>query len=250
MYKFETKMKDGMIEDVINHDPKGYNPTTGIYASSYIFQGDWENELEALTYTRRHGGHKEVEKIDTMKGQDAQYLYNAFRSPDGKETTTDMLQDDFWQEEDPASCQYTPSYYASPRLRAILDWFQCDKTRIRIFQQQPGAYMQMHTDFDNQRGNTNFGETLRIFVQLTDQPGGAWYRFKTADSEVSINLQKGQFLIFNPDHTGHQTQNLTEVPRNAFMLIVKRNAWLDSLTKNETMTFVDINELANQKKAI
>jgi len=250
MYKFETKMKDGMIEDVINHDPNGYNPTTGIYASSYIFQGDWENELEALTYTRRHGGHKEVEKIDTMKGQDAQYLYNAFRSPDGKETTTDMLQDDFWQEEDPASCQYTPSYYASPRLRAILDWFQCDKTRIRIFQQQPGAYMQMHTDFDNQRGNTNFGETLRIFVQLTDQPGGAWYRFKTADSEVSINLQKGQFLIFNPDHTGHQTQNLTEVPRNAFMLIVKRNAWLDSLTKNETMTFVDINELANQKKAI
>ena len=250
MYKFETKMKDGVIEDVINHDPNGYNPTTGIYASSYIFQGDWENELEALTYTRRHGGHKEVEKIDTMKGQDAQYLYNAFRSPDGKETTTDMLQGDFWQEEDPASCQYTPSYYASPRLRAILDWFQCDKTRIRIFQQQPGAYMQMHTDFDNQRGNTNFGETLRIFVQLTDQPGGAWYRFKTADSEVSINLQKGQFLIFNPDHTGHQTQNLTEVPRNAFMLIVKRNAWLDSLTKNETMTFVDINELANQRKAI
>ena len=249
MYKFETKMKDGVIEDVINHDPNGYNPTTGIYASSYIFQGDWEDELKALTYTRRHGGHKEVEKIDNMKGQDAQYLYNAFRSPDGKETTTDMLQDNFWQEEDPASCQYTPSYYASPKLRAILDWFQCDKTRIRICQQQPGAYMQMHTDFDNQRGNTNFGETLRIFVQLTDQPGGAWYRFKTADSEVSINLQKGQFLIFNPDHTGHQTQNLTEVPRNAFMLIVKRNAWLDSLSKNETMTFLDVNELANQRKS-
>ena len=109
--------------------------------------------------------------------------------------------------------------------------------------------MQMHTDFDNQRGNKH-GETLRIFVQLTDQPGGAWYRFKTADSEVSINLQKGQFLIFNPDHTGHQTQNLTEVPRNAFMLVVKRNAWLDSLTKNETMTFIDTKELATEKKAV
>ena len=71
---------------------------------------------------------------------------------------------------------------------------------------------------------------------------------QTADSEVSINLQKGQFLIFNPDHTGHQTQNLTEVPRNAFMLVVKRNEWLDSLTKNETMTFIDTKELAKESK--
>ena len=74
------------------------------------------------------------------------------------------------------------------------------------------------------------------------------YRFKTVDSEVSINLQKGQFLIFNPDHTGHQTQNLTDIPRNAFMLIVKRNQWIDDLTKNETMVYVDVNELAKQKK--
>jgi len=251
MYKFETKTNEtGVIDDVINHQPEGYNPSTGIYASSYIFQGNWEDELSTLNFTRRHSGHKEVEKIDAMKGQDTQYLYNAFRSPDGKETTTDMIQTDFWAEESPESCEYTPSYYNSPQLRAILDWFECDKTRIRIFQQQPGAYMQMHTDFDNQRGNSQYGETLRIFVQLSDQPGGAWYRFKTADSEVSINLQKGQFLIFNPDHTGHQTQNLTEVPRNAFMLIVKRNAWLDSLTKNETMTFIDTKELADTKKAV
>jgi len=252
MYKFETKTNEkGVIDDVINHRPEGYNPTTGIYASSYIFQGDWEDELQALNFTRRtEDAHKEISKVDAMKGQNTQYLYNAFRSPDGKEETLDALTKDFWTEEAPESCEYTPSYYSSPQLRAILDWFECDKTRIRVFQQQPGAYMQMHTDFDNQKGNSQYGETLRIFVQLTDQPGGAWYRFKTADSEVSINLQKGQFLIFNPDHTGHQTQNLTEVPRNAFMLIVKRNAWLDSLTKNETMTFVDTKELAKQKKAV
>ena len=57
-------------------------------------------------------------------------------------------------------------------------------------------------------------------------------------------------MIFNPDHTGHQTQNLTDVPRNAFMLVVKRNAWLDALTQNETMTFINVNELAEQKKAV
>ena len=99
MYKFETKTDEkGVIDDVINHQPEGYNPSTGIYASSYIFQGNWEDELSALNFTRRHSGHKEVEKIDAMKGQDTQYLYNAFRSPDGKETTTDMVQTDFWAE--------------------------------------------------------------------------------------------------------------------------------------------------------
>ena len=248
MYKFETKTNEkGEIEHHINHKPNGYNPTTGIYASSFIFQGDWEDELGALNYTTRENEHYEVSKIDADKGIKTQYLYNAFKSPDGSESTTEK-QGDFWDEEDPASCKYTPSYYSSLKLRAILDWFECEKTRIRIFQQQPGAYLQMHTDFDNQRGIEKFGETLRIFVQLTDMPGGAWYRFKTADSEVSINLQKGQFLIFNPDHVGHQTQNLTDVPRNAFMLIVKRNKWIDNLSKNETMTFIDVNELAKEKK--
>jgi hypothetical protein len=248
MYKFETETNEaGEVQKLMNHEPNGYNPTTGIYASSFIFQGDWEDELSSLNYTKRVGEHAEISKTDAEKGISTQYLYNAFRSPDGLESTTEM-QGEFWDEEDPASCQYTPSYYSSPKLRSILDWFKCDKTRIRIFQQQPGAHMPMHTDMDNQRGTKQFGETLRIFVQLTEQPGGAWYRFKTVDSEVSINLQKGQFLIFNPDHTGHQTQNLTDIPRNAFMLIVKRNQWIDDLTKNETMVYVDVNELAKQKK--
>jgi hypothetical protein len=32
------------------------------------------------------------------------------------------------------------------------------------------------------------------------------------------------------------------------MLIVKRNQWIDDLTKNETMVYVDVNKLAKQKK--
>ena len=153
MYKFETKTNEaGVIENVMNHQPNGYNPSTGVYASSYIFQGDWEDELKALNFTKRGIKIKEAEQIDKDKGQDEQYLYNSFRSADGKDTTHDQLQD-FWKEENPADYKDTNSKLASPKLAAICDWFQCDKTRIRIFQQQPGAYMQMHTDFDNQRGN-------------------------------------------------------------------------------------------------
>jgi hypothetical protein len=96
MYNFETKTnEEGVIENVINHKPEGYNARTGIYASSYIFQGDWEDELKALNFTRRGQAFKEVEKVDAMKGQDTQYLYNSFRSADGKDTTHDQLQD-FW----------------------------------------------------------------------------------------------------------------------------------------------------------
>ena len=108
--------------------------------------------------------------------------------------------------------------------------------------------MAIHTDFDNQRGQEH-GETLRIFVQLNDMPGGAWFRFKTEDSEMSINLQKGQFLIFNPDHTGHGTENVTEIPRNTFMMVVKRNAWLDNLVGDSNMQFINVDELVAQTEA-
>jgi hypothetical protein len=90
MYKFDTKTnEEGVIKNVMNHKPEGYNPTTGIYASSYIFQGDWEDELKALNFTRRGIKIKEAEQIDKDKGQDSQYLYNSFRSADGKDTTHD-----------------------------------------------------------------------------------------------------------------------------------------------------------------
>ncbi len=122
MYKFETTTnEEGVIENVINHQPEGYNPSTGIYASSYIFQGNWEDELKALNFTKRGQAFKEVEKVDAMKGQDTQYLYNSFRSADGKDTTHDPLQD-FWAEENPADYKDTNSKLSSPQLAAICDW--------------------------------------------------------------------------------------------------------------------------------
>ena len=81
-------------------------------------------------------------------------------------------------------------------------------------------------------------------------PGGAWFHFRTADSQVTINLQKGQFLVFNPDHTGHGTENLSNIPRDTIMIVAKRNAWLDGLAENNTMTFVDVDELVKSKELL
>ena len=236
------------MSELKQYKPEGYNPSTGIYASSYIFQGNWEEELASLNYTPRTKITEATHNFDVEKGIHSGYLYNSFKSATGESTFHDTLGDDFWKEDVPSEFSYTDSYHSSPKLAAICDWFQCEKSRIRIFQQQPGHSMEIHTDFDNQKG-TEYGETLRIFVQLNDMPGGAWFHFKTADSQVHINLQKGQFLIFNPDHTGHGTQNLTSIPRNTFMLVVKRNEWIDNLIKNETMQFIDIDSLIEQKIA-
>ena len=229
--------------------PNGYNPSTGVYASSYIFTGDWEDELRALDYTVRTKQFEEVAATDEDKGLHTGYLYNSFASQDGKSTTHDVTHD-FWTEDKPDDdFQWTDSYYNSPKIAAILDWFQLPTTRIRVFQQQPGHAMVMHTDFDNQKGQET-GETVRIFLQLNDMPGGAWFHFRTADSQVTINLQKGQFLVFNPDHTGHGTENLTNIPRNTIMIVAKRNEWLDSLADSTTMTFVDVDELIKSKELL
>jgi len=232
------------------HEPAGYKPSSGILASSHIFTGDWENELNNLNYTARTQTSQsaEIAEFDKDKGIHSGYLYNSFKSATGESTFHDTLGTDFWEEDVPHTFSYTDSYWQSPKLAAICDWFQCEKSRIRIFQQQPGHNMPIHTDFDNQKG-TEYGETLRIFVQLNDMPGGAWYHFTTADSQVTINLQKGQFLIFSPDHTGHGTQNLTNIPRNTFMMVVKRNEWLDNLRNNKEMNFIDIDALARIPQA-
>jgi hypothetical protein len=81
-------------------------------------------------------------------------------------------------------------------------------------------------------------------------PGGAWFRCKTADSDVTVNLQKGQFLVFYPDATGHGTCNVTEIPRNTFMLVVKRSEWIDSLGQGNdaTIQFVDIDAMVETTK--
>lgn len=236
-----------MSEEYIQFQPKGYEPSQGIYCSSQIFTGNWENELQALTYTPRSQLNQDasIRKFDEEKGIH-DYLYNSLKSATGTSTFHDTLGEDFWQEESPENFSYTDSYHSSPKLAAICDWFKCEKTRIRIFQQQPGKSMPIHTDFDNRKGTEKHGETLRIFIQLSDMPGGAWFRIKTGDSEMNINLQKGQFLIFSPDHTGHGTENTMDCPRNTIMMVVKRNEWLDNLVGAKSMEFVDVDNAASK----
>ena len=227
-------MKD-VVQEIKGHKDVGYKPSTGIFASNTIFAGDFEDELANVTFYDVPQSHKEMEKVD--------YKINA------KPTPTYDAPGAFWDEEDPKNYKWTEAYDACPQLASMLDWFECPIARVRVFQQQPGHVMATHSDFDNQKG-TELGETLRIFVQLNENKGDFHYRFQTADSDVSIQLQKGQFLIFNPDKTVHGTANTGSEVRNAFMLVVKKNEWLENLMKDDSPlpTVIDCKELAKERK--
>lgn len=230
-----------IIEQVYENQNNGYNPSTGVYISNIVFQGDFDKEVDRADFFDVPTTFKEVSKHDDQKGLQSNYKTVSIRSHDGKLDTFDQP-GDFWDEEDPNNYQNTDLYYKSKDLRALLDWFKVEKCRVRVFQLQPGCHTAMHTDMDNERGQ-QLGETLRILVQLNNVPDGAWMRFRSTDSDVSIPLRKGQFAIFNPDNTAHQSDNLSSIPRNAVMMIVKRNAWLDSIVNNVTPCVIDVKQL-------
>ena len=244
-------MAGPIVQDLCVHKPRGYNSLTGIYTSSAIFTGDWQDELGNLSFYDIPNTFKEMSKVDKIKGQQV-YEHCAFRSVDGKAETWNQTNDvdEFWTEEVPTNYKNTEAYYQAPKIASIMDWFQCDKSRVRIFRQVPGNFNKLHTDYDNKRGQV-YGETLRILIQLSDMPGGSWFKFKTDDSEINLSLLKGQFVVFNTDTVAHQTENNTDVNRDAMVMIVKKNEWIENLQNNfNRLSWVDVDQLSNLKKAV
>ena len=230
-------MAGPIVQDLCVHKPRGYNSLTGIYTSSAIFTGDWQDELGNLSFYDIPNTFKEMSKVDKIKGQQV-YEHCAFRSVDGKAETWNQTND------------VDEAYYQAPKIASIMDWFQCDKSRVRIFRQVPGHFNKLHTDYDNKRGQV-YGETLRILIQLSDMPGGSWFKFKTDDSEINLSLLKGQFVVFNTDTVAHQTENNTDVNRDAMVMIVKKNEWIENLQNNfNRLSWVDVDQLSNLKKAV
>ena len=73
------------MTELKQYEPEGYNPSTGIYASSYIFTGNWDNELANLKYTPRtqESQDETIRQSDDDKGIHSGYLYNSFKSATG-----------------------------------------------------------------------------------------------------------------------------------------------------------------------
>jgi len=240
---------DGVVQDIKGYKNVGYNGELGIVAPNIYFKGDFEEELATQTFHEVPKAWGEMAKVDEEKGQQKGYKNLSFKSADGTTESYNQASEDYWTEEDPKDYKWTSAYYECPQIASLIDWFQCPMTRVRIFQQQPGHFMPLHTDFDNQKGMTH-GQTVRIFVQLNDNSNADFgFRFQTSDSDISLNLQKGQWLAFNQDKVAHSTWNLSkDRVRNAFMFVAKRNEWLDNIMKHQGAPIVvDCKELAKNR---
>lgn len=208
-----------------------YNPDKGIYVSNIILGGDFEKEISKLIFYPMEVDNAYT-KANVERGLSTNYELCAFRSIDGKCSTLTQPPG----KEDPKDFKFTSAYYNSPELANVINFFQVPMMRARIFRQLPGCKNKLHTDFDSQRPEGQ--DTLRITVMLSDMPDGAWFKYITSDSVVNVNLRKGQFVIFNADTVQHQTNNITNKPRDTFMLVVKKNAWIENITNQEDPEFI------------
>ena len=215
----------------------GYNPKTGFFISRTILDGDYNSDIEKIE-----------KKMSTMKAN-PKYIHHlknrntydkfkviSLKSYDG----TNEKQDAPPEPEFPDQFKYTPAYYSSPTLKKAVDWFQCEKTRVRVFRQLPGKNLELHHDFDNERQNFNDDNIMvRLFMPLTDRD--AYLNLTNENSNIMVKLQKGQFSIINTDIVWHGTITYDDKPRDMLNIIMKWNTWLHNLTRSKS--FVEIERI-------
>lgn len=233
-------MKGRKLTDILEYNPHGYNTDTGIFVPNMRFIGDFEQELATQTFYDVPVPQEEVTEIDNTTGVRTVYRNLSFKSADGHPATYHGA-GEFWQEERAEDFQWTSAYYECPQIRKMLDWFQIPMARVRVFSQNPDQHMPLHTDFDNQKDDNIDSSIVRIVIQLNENNNCFYHRFKTGDSDITIQMQKGQWMIFNADKVGHETINVSQDrQRDSFIILAKRNKWLDDIVAGNVILPAEI----------
>ncbi len=191
----------------------GFDPVNGFYLSKQMFHTDFTKDLARLGLaTNINDTVFDFKMLRSSDGSDDMYT-----APSGRI--------------DPDMYSYTPAYHSSQKLRALCDWFKCDKARIRIMRQFPGQHVQLHHDFDNANHFKSDPKDIvvRILVNLTDTD--SYFNLTNESCDMTVKMQKGQFIIMNADTVWHATRNNDQLPRNTLNMIVKWNDWLSDMTR-------------------
>ena len=98
----------------------------------------------------------------------------------------------------------------------------------------PKQNLELHHDFDNERHSYNKDNTMvRILMPLNDERD-AYLNLANANSDITLKLTKGQFILLNTDYVWHGTVNNDSKPRDMLNMIVEWNDWLHSLTRSKS----------------
>lgn len=209
----------------------GYDPHKGFYVSRTILDADFdedikkiENKMLTLMCDPNYSRHLNDRNTDDI------FKIISFKSLDGTNETQSAPP----EPERPENFSYTPAYYESESIRKAIDWFQCEKARVRIFRQLPKQNLELHHDFDNERHSYNKDNTMvRILMPLNDERD-AYLNLANANSDITLKLTKGQFILLNTDYVWHGTVNNDSKPRDMLNMIVEWNDWLHSLTRSKS----------------
>jgi hypothetical protein len=105
-----------------------------------------------------------------------------------------------------------------PILKNLVDFFEFETTRIRVFKQDPKHITPMHIDKDN-------NNIVRLWVALNEDPG---FKFFFGKDKEEVVLEKGNILIFNPNYL-HGATNYAKIPRYSLNICGIPNTWLKNL---------------------
>lgn len=199
-----------------------WDTSCGFYISSVVLDADWNQEVANLR--PRVGEHINKHCLE-KRNFDEKITWLSFKSKDGDPYTKPAIAN---KGEVPEDYEWTSAYYDNPTLRRVIDWFPVEKTRVRLSQEQPGAFLDLHYDWDNVRfGDTKRDHIVRIWVQLDDTE--CWYRLTNGVVDASFTLRRGQFVMLNVDAVLHSTFNTSDKPRNNLIIHAVNNFWTRSL---------------------
>lgn len=173
--------------------------------------GEWSDILEKLPYFS-------CEDYD---------LKNAITACSIKSATGKI--DDLYKslkEDLPENYNYT-KIYEIPTVKNLVNFFQFDTTRIRIFKQNPNHITPMHIDQDNEN-------IIRLWVALNENPN---FKFFFGNNKEEVILKKGDILIFNPNYL-HGAANLGNISRYTLNICGIPNQWLKNLINEEKIVSV------------
>jgi hypothetical protein len=199
-----------------------WNTSNGFYISPIILDAPWDDEVAKLQPAI--GEHINKHCLE-KRNFDEKIIWLSFKSKDGDPYTKPAIPN---KGEIPEDYKWTSAYYDNPVLKKLIDWFPVEKTRVRLSQEQPGAVLQPHFDWDNTRFADEVKDrVVRIWVQLDDSE--CWYRLTNGDVDASFTLKRGQFIVLNVDTVIHATYNRSDKPRNNLIIHAHTNFWIKNL---------------------
>jgi hypothetical protein len=109
-----------------------------------------------------------------------------------------------------------------PVIKELVNFFEFETTRIRIFKQEPKNVTPMHVDKDHSK-------IVRLWVALNEDPG---FKYFFGRERKEVILKKGNILVFNPNYL-HGAANFGSKARYTLNVCGIPNDWLKNLINSQ-----------------